>query len=127
MERNERNEGLREVVSKPRWTWNEAKVVLEALDRSGVSITAFCRKYKLNYFRVLQWNQRRRQEQSAEAKEQRFFPLQIIDEAGSKRSEERQSDWVVQIELSDCAIRISEGASEAIVSRAVRAVRGASC
>lgn len=119
---------LRAVASKRRWTWEDAKVVLEALDRSGIPIAAFCRKYEVNYFRVLQWNQRRRKAKSAQAEKQIFMPLRVIDDIGSKQGVEKdRSSWAVQITVCDCTICVAEGASEAVVSRAVRAARETSC
>ena len=122
------DQGLQEVASKRRWTWEDAKIVLEALDRSGIPIATFCRKNKVNYFRVLQWNQRRRQAESAQAEKQIFLPLRVIEDIGSKQGVEKdRSSWAVQITVYDCTICVAEGASEAVVSRAVRAVRGTSC
>jgi hypothetical protein len=129
MERDERNdERLRAMANKPRWRWDDAKLVLEALDESGVSIAAFCRNTGLKYFRVLQWNQKRRQGEATGEEQQRFLPLRVIEERKIGRGDSReQSDWVVQIELKDCVIRVAESASEAVVSRAVRAVRTTLC
>jgi len=51
MERIERSEdALRAIASKRRWSWDDAQVVLKALDESGVSISAFCRDAGLKYF-----------------------------------------------------------------------------
>ncbi|MBN1654038.1 MAG: hypothetical protein JXA30_09700 [Deltaproteobacteria bacterium] len=116
MERDERNdEVLRAMANKPRWSWDDAKIVLEALDESGVSIAAFCRDAGLKYFRVLQWNQKRRQVKSTGEGQQTFLPLRVIEDTKIRRGDSReQSDWVVQIELIDCVIRVAEGASEAV-------------
>ena len=129
MERVERNdETLLAIASKRRWSWNDAQVVLKALDESGRSISAFCRDTGLTYFRVLQWNQKRQQARGASDEQPTFLPLRVIQETDVQRKDSgERSNWVVQIELSDCLIRVAEGASEAIVTRAVRAAREMSC
>jgi len=129
MERLERSdEALRAIAGKRRWSWDDAQVVLKALDKSGGSVSAFCRDTGLTYFRVLQWNQKRQRARGARDEQPTFLPLRVIEETNVQRKESNErSEWVVQIELSDCLIRVAEGASEAIVTRAVRAARGTSC
>lgn len=129
MERLERSdEALRAIASKRRWSWDDAEVVLKALDESGGSVSAFCRDTGLNYFRVLQWNQKRQQARGGRDEQPTFLPLRVIQETAVQRKDStEESNWVVQIELSDCLILVAEGASEAIVTRAVRAARQKSC
>jgi len=129
MERLARSgEALRAIASKRRWSWDDAQVVLKALDESGGTVSAFCRDTGLTYFRVLQWNQKRQQARSARKEQPIFLPLRVIEETNAQRKDSSErSGWVVQIELSDCLIRVAEGASEAIVTRAVRAARERSC
>jgi len=129
MERLERSdETLRALASKRRWNWDDAQVVLKALDESGGSVSAFCRDTGLTYFRVLQWNQKRQKARGARDGQPTFLPLRVIEETNVQRKESSErSKWAVQIELSDCLIRVAEGASEAIVTRAVRAARETSC
>jgi len=129
MERLARSgEALRAIASKRRWSWDDAQVVLKALDESGGTVSAFCRDTGLTYFRVLQWNQKRQQARSARKEQPIFLPLRVIEETNAQRKDSSErSKWAVQIELSDCLIRVAEGASEAIVTRAVRAARERSC
>lgn len=129
MERLERSdEALRTIASKRRWSWDDAQVVLKALDESGGPVSAFCRATGLTYFRVLQWNQKRQQARGARDEQPTFLPLRVIEETnGQRKDSNERSKWAVQIELSDCLIRVAEGASETIVTRAVRAARGPSC
>ena len=129
MERLERNdEALRAIASKRRWSWNDAQVVLKALDERGGSVSAFCRDTGLTYFRVLQWNQKRQQAQRARDAQPTLLPLRVIQETDVQRKDSSEKrNWAVQIELSGCLIRVAEGASEAIVVRAVRAARETSC
>ena len=129
MERLERSdEALRAIASKRRWSCDDAEIVLKALDKSGASISAFCRDTGLKYFRVLQWNQKRRQARSARNERSTFLPLRVIEETNAQQKHSSgRNNWVVQIELSDCLILLAEGASEAIVTRAIRAARETSC
>lgn len=126
IERND--EVLRAIASKRRWSWDDAKVVLKALDESGVSISAFCRNTGVKYLRVLQWNQKRRQANAARYDQQTFLPLRVIADSKIQREDcNRQSHWVIQVELSDCVIRVAQEASEAVVNRVLRALRQRSC
>ena len=122
MERIRRTDkNLRAVARRDRWTADDAKVVLGALDRSGMPIPEFCRKNKMNYHRVQQWHRKRRSGDGRFAAEAMLLPLKIVENIDSEE-ENRKSDgsWAVEIELGGCRIRVAEGASEAVMSRATR-------
>ena len=131
MKRRRRNDGeLRAIAAKQRWTEDDAKVVLEALEKSDSTITDFCRKHRVGLFRVFGWKRkfRERAVESKNAPRPTFLPVKVVPEvvAGPLIGEPTPS-WALEIELGDCRIRIAENASEAVVGRAIRAVRVASC
>jgi len=93
-----------------------------------MSIPAFCRKNKLNYHRVQQWHRKRRSGDRRFAAEAMLLPLRVVEDIGSEETNGKSDgSWAVEIELGGCRVRVAEGASEAVVNRAVRAARGKLC
>ncbi len=119
---------VRAVAGRRRWNTAQAKVILNALDRSGMPMPAFCQKNNLSYHRVQQWDRKRRSGDERLAAEAMLLPLRVVDDIGADDIDGKGSGcWAVEIELGGCRIRVAEGASESVVKRALRAAREQSC
>ena len=131
MKRRRRNGSqLRAIAAKERWTADDAKLVLEALEKSDSTITEFCRKHRVSHFRIFDWRRKFREGgiESDRTPPATFLPVRVVeDDAAQALIGEPVHSWALEIELEDCRIRVAERASEAVIGRVVRAVRSASC
>jgi transposase-like protein len=131
MKRPRRNGSqLRAIAAKERWTADDARHVLDALEKSDSTITEFCRKHRVSHFRIFDWRRKFREGriQRDRTPPATFLPVTVVeDDAAQALIGEPVHSWALEIELGDCRIRVAEAASEAVVGRVIRAVRTASC
>ena len=121
---------LRAIAAKQRWTADDARLVLKALEKSDLTIIEFRQKYGVSHSRIFDWKRRLREDgnDSECAQSATFLPVKVVEDVATRPLIEKPvHSWALEIELGECCIRVAEGASEAVVGRAIRAVRVASC
>lgn len=100
---------LQEVVAKGYWRADDATVVVDALEASGMSLAAFCRTHGIHANRVARWRKRLRavsagpsSGSSPSARTMHFHELAMPAAAPPR--------WVAEVELmSGYVVRIPTG------------------
>lgn len=77
---------LVEASASGAWTEADAQRILAAWRESEQSLAAFCRRYSLNYYRVLRWRKRL---SSGPESPRTFYPVQVVSATGPSRHDDR--------------------------------------
>lgn len=116
------------VAGSTRRYWNEATAagVLREAERSGQTLTEFCRDRELNYERVRRWRIRL----NAVTRPKRvtsFVPVEVVDvQVGVRPAvSEGKVTGVVEFDVGGCVIRMRGDVSEMLLVRALRAAKEA--
>lgn len=97
-----------------RWTEQIAQAVFREQQAEGSSLWAFCQRHGLSYARVRFWRQRQ-QVQPAVSFVPVSVPPQVEPGGGGSAG--------VELEVSGVRVQVSEGVSEQLLVRVVRALR----
>ena len=87
MKRPRRKDGeLRAFAAKQRWTADDAKLVLKALETSDSTITEFRQKYGVSHSRIFDWKRRLREDgnDSECAQSATFLPVKVVEDVATR-------------------------------------------
>ena len=102
-----------------RWGDEERRIVLAAADAPGAVVTAVARRYDVATSLIYKW----RREQRAMCGEMAFVPAIVVDEE-EKPSAAASRNLAIVVDLArGVRVSIHAGASSALVSAALKALR----
>ena len=122
---------LKSILRRQRWSAEEAGRVVRAAERSGESLSEFCRQHGLEYERVARWRRKPKAGKSRLKQPELLLPLRVLgdknEEVSEKGSGNGEQRWAVEVDGGPFRVRLSEGASQELLSRALRAAREQLC
>jgi transposase-like protein len=126
-----RDTDLKSILRRKRWSAEEAGKVVRAAERSGESLSEFCRQHGVEYERLARWRRKLKRGKRGPKPSPILLPLRVVaDENGKvseKGSENGKQRWAVEVDGGTFRVRLSEGASQELLSRALRAAREQLC
>lgn len=111
-----RSSGLGDVFGKGYWREADARVAVDAWERSGQSVSAFARRHGLQRQRLSRWASRLK----ASERPVGFHPVRLVgDEGGGGRPE------AIEVVLGDgLRVRVAAGFSAADLERVLAVLEG---
>jgi transposase-like protein len=126
-----RDTDLKSILRRKRWSAKEAGKVVREAERSGKPLREFCRQHGLEYERLARWRRKLKRGKRGPKASPMLLPLRVVEDENGKVSEKGSGNgkqwWAVEVDGGTFRVRISEGASLELMSRALRAVREGLC
>jgi transposase-like protein len=126
-----RDTDLKSRIRRQRWSAEDAEIVVRAAEQSGKSLPEFCRQHGIEYERVARWRRRLRGGKPGPKQPALLLPLRILGQKEVEVSEESSANggqrWTVEVDGGAFRVRLSEGTSQELLSRALRAAREELC
>ena len=122
---------LKSILRRRRWSAEEAGRVVQAAERSGKSLPEFCRQHGVEYERVARWRRKPKADKPGPKQSTLLLPLRVLQDEDEPVSEKNggngEQRWAVEVDGGTFRVRLSEGASQELLSRALRAAREQLC
>jgi len=124
MKKTERvDAGLKAAFRSPYWTESEAREVLEAWKRSGVSLSCFAREQALNRSRLQQWKRRLELEAG-----RTLHPVRVVVSKGLQGVVDGEREGSLELVLrSGRRVSVGAGFDASTLEELVRVVESWAC
>jgi hypothetical protein len=93
-----------------------------------MSAAEFCRQYALGYERVVRWRRKLRNKAAQRRPETLLLPIRVVkDREPDKGNATGGGQWPVELDCGGFCLRVSETATEDLISRALGAAKERLC
>lgn len=111
------------VIHKQRWSESDARSILSAYESSGMSLSDFCHEYRIQSHRMSKWERKLEKRATFSDEKPVMVPLRVVD----KQNQAGPIPWLMEIELQEFRIRVSNGVNETFLIRTLRLLKELSC
>lgn len=119
---------LRRILRRKRWKAEDAGEVFRAINESGMSAAKFCRQWGLGYNRIVRWRRRLGKKAAQRRREALLLPIRVVkDREPDRGNATGGGQWPVELDCGGFCLRVSETATEDLISRALGAAKERLC
>jgi transposase-like protein len=119
---------LRRILRRKRWKAEDAGEVVRAIEKSGMSAAEFCRQCGLGYTRIVRWRRRLGKKAAQRRQGALLLPIRVVKDVEPEQgSATGEGQWAVELDCGGFCLRVSETATEELISRALGAAKERLC
>jgi len=119
---------LRRILRRKRWKAEDAGEVVRAIKQSGMSAATFCRDHGIGYNRIVRWRRRLRKKTAQRRQGALLLPIRVVKDGEPEKGRSTgEGQWAVELDCGGFCLRVSETATEELISRALGAAKERLC